>query len=433
MPGARRGTGHTAPRTIRTRLLSILVLALAVPLALLGAAAAEQISAYRNAAATADNARLEITLQGLVHELQKERGLTTGYVGGVREFGARLPAQRKATDAARARLHRALVGRDDAAAASVRESLGRLGGLAGIRRHAGDGTGAVKDTFDYFTTTITGLDRLGLGLDDVHDGRLRAAYHALHVLGNVKEFTGEERAIVLGSVRSGRFRADDYGRFLQIRAGRLAALESFPRSATRAQERRLDAALTTPDAGRALAYEGVAVRGGGRLGSRGIPPMSWWESMTSTINGLRDVQTSLGRDVEHRAAGLESAARRDLLLFVLFALGTVAALGHLTLDCVRSVSTPLAVLAQQAREVAGGRLPRAVASVRNGTPGRNPGPPVPLAVPDRSAAEVLDIADAFDRVQRALFDLATEQAARRRAERSSGGSPAQLLQVGDRL
>ncbi len=345
-----------APCTLRTRFLRILVLALAVLLALLGAVAAEQISDYRNAAVTADNARLEITLQGLVHELQKERGLTTGYVGGVRQFGAGLPAQRKATDSARARLDRALEGRHDVAAACVRESLGRLAGLTGIRRHADDGTGAVADTFDYFTTTITVLDRLGLGLDDVHDGRLRAAYQALQILGNAKEFTDEERAIVLGSVRAGRFRGDDYSRFLQIRAGRLAALESFPRSATGTQRQRLDAALDTPEAERALAYEGVVVRGGGRLGVRGIPPVPWWKSMTSTANGLRDVQISLGGDVESRAAGLRSAATRDLLLFVLFAFGTVAALGHLALDClycVRCVSAPLGASAVERRRTAG--------------------------------------------------------------------------------
>src|SRR5581483_3096964 len=110
------------------------------------------------------------TLQGLVHELQKERGLTTGYVGGVWQFKAKLPAQREATDAARTALDKALKGRGDRAADSVRESLGRLDGLAGIRGHADDHTGVVKDTFDYFTTTITVLDRLDLGLDEVHDG-----------------------------------------------------------------------------------------------------------------------------------------------------------------------------------------------------------------------------------------------------------------------
>ncbi|MFF7946603.1 sensor histidine kinase [Streptomyces griseorubiginosus] len=400
--------------SIRTRLLRILTLALAVLLALLGLAAAEQVSAYRNASATEGDARLEITLQGLVHELQKERGLTTGYVGGVRQFKAKLPAQRKATDAARAELDRALKGYDDSAAGSVRESLGRLDQLAGIRGHADDHTGVVKDTFDYFTTTITALDRLDLGLDEVHDATLRDAYQSLQTLGNAKEFTGEERAIVLGSVRGGKFRGDDYSRFMEIRAGRLAALAAFPRSATAAQERRLDAALTTPDAERMLAYESIAVHGGGRLTSRAVPPMAWWDAATSTINGLRRVQVSLGTDVENRAADLESAAQRDLLLFALLALGTVAALGALALDCVRSVSTPLAELAQQAREMAGERLPSAVAAVQNADSGETPRPPAPLTLPGRTGSEVREVAEAFDRVQRAAFDLATEQAVLRR-------------------
>ncbi|MFJ9710489.1 nitrate- and nitrite sensing domain-containing protein [Streptomyces sp. NPDC101234] len=400
--------------TIRTRLLRILVLALAVLLTLLGVAAAEQVSAYRNASATADNARLEITLQGLIHELQKERGLTTGYVGGVKEFGGKLPAQRKATDSARDRLDKALQGRDDAAAGSVRESLGRLDGLAGIRKHADDRTGVVKDTFDYFTTTITVLDRLDLGLSDVHDATLRDAYQTLQILGNAKEFTGEERAIVLGSVRAGQFKGDDYSRFMEIRAGRLAALDAFPRSASDAQQRRLDAAMSTPDAERMLAYESTAVHGGGRLKWSDIPPMQWWDATTATINGLRDVQVSLGADVENRAAALEGTAQRDLLLFLLLALGTVAALGALALDCVRSVSAPLAELAQQARETAGQRLPEAVAAVQDGSSGESPEPPAPLAVSVRAGAEVKEVAEAFDRVQRAAYDLATEQAVLRR-------------------
>ncbi|MFJ8062034.1 nitrate- and nitrite sensing domain-containing protein [Streptomyces sp. NPDC096142] len=403
-----------ATTSIRTRLLRILILALAVLLVLLGIAAAEQISAYRNASATAANARLEITLQGLVHELQKERGLTTGYVGGVRQFSAKLPAQRKATDAARRQLDVALEGRTDSAAGSVRESLGRLGGLAGIRKDADDGSGVVSDTFDYFTTTITVLDRLDLGIEDVHDGPLRDAYQALQVLGNAKEFTGEERAIVLGSVRAGKFRGDDYSRFMEIRAGRLAALDAFPRSATAVQERRLNTALTTPDAERALAYESKAVHGTGKLKAGSVPPMAWWDSMTSTINGMRSVQISLGTDVQNRAADLEGSAQRDLLLFLLLALGSVVALAALALDCVRSVSTPLVELARQAREVAGSQLPQAVAAVQDGSSGAAPQPPAPLAVADKAGAEVREVADAFDRVQRSAFELATEQAVLRR-------------------
>ncbi|MFF3908987.1 nitrate- and nitrite sensing domain-containing protein [Streptomyces sp. NPDC001848] len=410
------------PPTTRARLLRFLVLALAVLLSLLGAAAAQQIAEHRDAAVTADHAQLEIAVQGLVHELQKERGLTTGYVGGVRQFGTKLLTQRKATDAARARLERASRGRDDAAA-SLRASLGRLDGLTAVRRRADDGTGTVQETFASFSAGITVLDRLEFGLGDVYDVRVRTACQALRILGDAKESIDEERAIVLGSVRAGRFRGDDYGRFLQLRAARLAALESFRRYATAARRRGLDAVLGTPEAERALAYESVAVHADGRLGTPGIPPMAWWESMTSTDDGLRAVQISLGKDVEERAAALESAAQRDLLLFVLFALGTVAVLGHLALDCVRSVSTPLAALAQQALEVAATQLPRAVAAVRSGTWVEHPGPPAPLAVPGRAGAEVRDVAEAFDRVQRVAFDLATEQGLLRPAPDGGGEGP----------
>jgi signal transduction histidine kinase len=412
---ARGGTGRKAPRSLRTRLLRVLILALAVLLALLGAAAAEQIATFRTASATVDNARLESTLQGLVHELQKERSLTAGHLGGVRQFRDRLPAQRKSTDTARAVLDQALKGHtDEQRAASVREVLGRLDALGGIRGKADARSVQVAEVFDYFTSVIAALDGLDLGLDEVRDHTLYDAGRALQVLGEAKEFAGQERAVLLGSVTAGRFRGDDHNRFLELRAGRLASLTAFSSVATTTQERRLDAALGTPDARRTQWYERRAVGGGGLLDASEIPPVAWWSSATATIDGLREVQISLGHDVESRASELESDAGEDLVLFGLLALATVAALGALALDCVRTVSGPLAELAHQARELAGRRLPLAVAAIQNSNLREAPEPPAPLRVPEKAGAEVLEMAEAFDRVQRAAFDLATEQAVLRR-------------------
>lgn len=60
------------------------------------------------------------------------------------------------------------------------------------------------------------------------------------------------------------------------------------------------------------------------------------------------------------------------------------------------------------------RLPQAVAAVQDGSSGAAPQPPAALAVADRAGAEVREVADAFDRVQRSAFELATEQAVLRR-------------------
>ncbi|MFC9742034.1 nitrate- and nitrite sensing domain-containing protein [Streptomyces noursei] len=415
IPRLRRAFTATvvAPRTIRAKLIRILAVALAILLALLGLSAARQLGDYENASTTAADAHLSDALQGFVHEHQKERGLTTGYVGGITEFHDRMLAQRKLTDRALAQVQEELAGRQDRAADAVRRDLGRVDALQGIRTAADRGTGQVERTYDYFTNTNTALNRTGTGLVEVRDAQLRADYQALQVVSGAKEFTGQERAIVLGSLHAGRFLGNDYTRFMTTRSGRLAALDEFPQWATPRQERLVTRALATPAAKELFGYEKQIVAGRGTLPGAGtVPPGAWYNSATATINGLRTVQVALGSDIKDRATELEDEAARTLALFAALAVGSVLALGALAVGAARSVAGPLGSLTRQAREVADERLPAAVARVQNES--GKPEPLQPLTVPRGAGAEVQQLADAFDQVQKAAYDLATEQAVLRR-------------------
>ncbi|MGW5118792.1 sensor histidine kinase [Streptomyces noursei] len=415
IPRLRRAFTATvvAPRTIRAKLIRILAVALAILLALLGLSAARQLGDYENASTTAADAHLSDALQGFVHEHQKERGLTTGYVGGITEFHDRMLAQRKLTDRALAQVQEELAGRHDRAADAVRRDLGRVDALQGIRTAADRGTGQVERTYDYFTNTNTALNRIGTGLVEVRDAQLRADYQALQVVSGAKEFTGQERAIVLGSLHAGRFLGNDYTRFMTTRSGRLAALDEFPQWATPRQERLVTRALATPAAKELFGYEKQIVAGRGTLPGAGtVPPGAWYNSATATINGLRTVQVALGSDIKDRATELEDEAARTLVLFAALAVGSVLALGALAVGAARSVAGPLGSLTRQAREVADERLPAAVARVQNES--GKPEPLQPLTVPRGAGAEVQQLADAFDQVQKAAYDLATEQAVLRR-------------------
>ncbi|MFK0294562.1 nitrate- and nitrite sensing domain-containing protein [Streptomyces sp. NPDC090442] len=401
------------PRTIRAKLIRILAVALVILLALLGYSAARQIGDYRNASTTAADAHLSDALQGFLHEHQKERGLTTGYVGGIGQFHDRMVAQRTLTDRALAAVRRELAGRQDSAADAVRHGLTRVDALQGIRQAADRGTGDVERTYDYFTGTNVALDRIDTGLVEVRDAQLRADYQALKVVGTAKEFVGQERAIVLGSLHTGRFIGDDYTRFMTTRSGRLASLAELPEWATPGQQRLVTAALATPSARELFGYEKLIVAGRGVLpGADKVPPTAWYNSATATINELRTVQIALGRDINDRAGALEDDAARTLALFAALAAGSVLALGALAVGAARSVSGPLGSLTRQAREVAGERLPAAVARVQNGS--GTPEPPRPLDLPRGAGAEVQELADAFDQVQKVAYDLATEQAVLRR-------------------
>ncbi|QTZ91182.1 nitrate- and nitrite sensing domain-containing protein [Streptomyces auratus AGR0001] len=402
-----------APRTIRAKLIRILAVSLAILLALLGLSATRQVGDYENAGTTAADARLFDALQGFIHEHQKERGLTTGYVGGVREFRDRMLAQRKLTDAARGAVDRELTGRHDSAAGAVRAALVRVDALRDIRAAADRGSGQVERTYSYFTDTDVALNGLGAGLVDVRDGELRSDYQALQVLGSAKEFTGQERAVVLGSLHARRFHGEDYTRFMTARSGRLAALDSYPAWASAKQRREVTEALATPAARRLFGYEKEIVDGRGAMPApAAVPPTAWYDAATGTINGLRTVQIALGEDIKDRASALQDEATRTLVLFGLLALGSVLALGALAVGAARSVSGPLGSLTRQAREVAGRRLPDAVAQVQSGS--GTPAPLGPLTVPRGAGSEVQQLADAFDQMQKVAYDLATEQAVLRR-------------------
>ncbi|MFE2164668.1 nitrate- and nitrite sensing domain-containing protein [Streptomyces sp. NPDC059447] len=412
-------TTVVAPRTIRSKLIRILVVAIALLLALLGLSVTQQVGDYRNATRTTSNAELAIGVQDFVHELQKERGVTVGRLAGIDRFRTMLPAQRASTDTARAQLSRRLTDRerdgagDSTSVAAVRKALKRLDGLADVRASADRGDVDVNGTVDYFTDVITSLNQLGLGVHEVRDDALRSAFHALQILGLAKEYAGEERAIVLGSVPTGRFRGDSYPRFLAARAARLDELLLYPEWATPGEKLRLDEALRTPQALRFLALEKTAGDGVGQLPAEKITAAEWWDTSTATIDGMRTVQSTLAADIQARAERTERDATRALALFALLALGSIALLGALAVGCARAVSRPLAGLTRQARDIAENRLPAAVARVQ-ATAGREPEPLAPLDLPPSTGTEIALVAEAFEQLQQAAYDLATEQAVLRR-------------------
>ncbi|MHA6761896.1 nitrate- and nitrite sensing domain-containing protein [Streptacidiphilus sp. PAMC 29251] len=216
-----------APATIRAKLVRILVIALALVLALLGVVAAQQVTSYRQASSTVQEVKLLIALQNFVHEHQKERGLTDGVISGTTSFWAQMPAQRAATDTTLAAVKALIAGKTDSASDQVRNGLQAVDQLPAIRQAADNGHGNLLKTYAYFTVTNKELTALTLGLEKAQDPALHADIQALLSLGTAKEDTGEERALMTGSLPLGHFPSDWYTEFTVARAGRLANLDTL--------------------------------------------------------------------------------------------------------------------------------------------------------------------------------------------------------------
>ncbi|HSV65031.1 MAG TPA: nitrate- and nitrite sensing domain-containing protein [Mycobacteriales bacterium] len=409
---AARASGTVRTSSIRARLARILLLSLTIVLVLLGAMAVQQVRSFRSATSTAGTVSLALRVQDAIHQLQRERGLTNGLLGGEDRFRAQVTSTRTQTDQALAALDQRLTSRQDTDARRVRDALGRLARLPAVRADVDSGRANRGSTFGFYTDAITALNQLDLGLDRAQDPELRRGLQALYALGDAKELTGQERGFLNGVFAAGRFGAGEYLKFADIRGGKNAGLAAYVRFATADQRGRLDAALRSTAAAKADRLEAVATSSPGRLVGQ-VDPVDWWKQMTSVIDQMRTVQRSAGADVTARAGELRSSAARTLLAFLLLATLAVAAEVLLVVGAARSIIGPLGALAREADEVASRRLPEAVAALR-GPDGEHLPTTVPATASEHADSEIRSVAHALDRVQSAALTLASEQAAIRR-------------------
>ena len=401
------------PGTIRGRLARILVFSLVLVLALLGVTIAGQVGSYLAAGDTVSSVSLALKVQDFVQEVQRERGLTNGMLGGETRFQKTVLTQRTATDKAQTALNAALTDDSAPGVSQVRDALTHLSGLTATRESVDAGRADRNATFQYYTEGIAALNGLQLGLDQAQDPQLRRGLEALYALGDAKEYTGQERGFLNGVFAANKFGTGEYIHFTEIRGSKQAGLTEYSRYATQPQQAALDEALRSDNATKAAASETIAIASTKGPIEQQIDPVTWWAQMTAVIDAERKVQQAVGNDLTVRAQDLQGQASTTLAVFLGLALLAVAAEVVLVITSIRSIVRPLAALATEANDVATRRLPASIAAWHQ--PGEvEPEPPQPVRTPPKSGAEIASVAQALDRVQTTAFDLASEQALVRR-------------------
>ncbi|UGT54725.1 ATP-binding protein [Nocardia asteroides] len=407
----RAAGGLIRPRTIAGQLGRILAVSLVLVLVLLGLTMATQVSAYRRSGETVDAVALALLAQDLVHQAQRERGLSNGLLGGDERLGQPVTDQRAETDAALRVLAEAVATRPPGATA-LDAALSQLAGLPGLRARIDTRTITRQAAFQFYSDSIDAVNRAALGLDQARDPAIRHGLQALYALGDAKEFTARERGFLNGVFAAGAFAEGEYLQFLDIRAARAAAFAQFDRDATAAQRDRIDAVRTGSSAALAARAENIAIASTAGPLTHPVDPAIWWSQMTEVIDQQRTVQQAVGADIRARADALRRTALLTLAAFALAALLAVAAEVVLVIASVRAIVRPLAGLAGEADDVASRRLPTAIAAWRDADTA--PPAPAPVRTPAGAGVEIDAVARALDRVQTTAFDLASEQALVRR-------------------
>jgi Nitrate and nitrite sensing/Histidine kinase-, DNA gyrase B-, and HSP90-like ATPase len=357
----------------------------------------------------------------VVHELQRERDRTAGYIAAVGTYGveaestaavlAALLADTRAVDAAIAESRRrpAVGSSQQRIAAAVNE-------LAGLRAAVRGGGLRQRAVFDQYTQIIGTLldvllDSTGAGAGAAVDAGLAQDFRSLANLYRVEELEAQIRGRLYAIATARFFSQGEFQAVADLRAQRADAIAQFRAGANEARLTSFDNLVKGQATLAATRIEQAAVDRS-QAASLGIDPEQWWSASTTKLelvhSAVRQLFAGVVDDIDGQSSDQQVRTALGTLVIVLILL--VAVLTSLAIG--RSMVRTLGSLRAQAHTVARQRLPEVVRVLN--TSSRIP-PRIRVArTTVDSLDEIGEVADAFDAVHREAVRLAAEQADLRR-------------------
>jgi methyl-accepting chemotaxis protein len=299
-------------RSIRTKLALMLLLPILGLLYFSGAAVLEKSGVVDNLHSLQSLTHLAIRTSAVIHELQKERGLSAGFIGsGGEKFAGELNVQRAVTDRKATELQSFIVTFDTARFDE------KFGGTLNVARLQVEKLGEMrssitglkvsgKGSFDAYTAIIASLldvtfsvTNAGKQADMV---RLTTSYY---MLLNGKERAGRERATLNAVFAANRFEPESLQRFVGSVAQEDTYFGLFAANAPTG----VAAFYLDRMAGAYSAEVGLDRVAEGNFG---VEPKRWFDAITLKINAMKEVEDKFSAELDDTVSQNAGLATRQL-------------------------------------------------------------------------------------------------------------------------
>ncbi len=379
----------------RLRLSMKLTVMLAIPVAALLVFSAIQVRGKMAEASDLGDlgelSELAVTTSALLHETQKERGITALFMGSDgTEHGNQLADQRRNVDARRADLETALAKTDassfgSAFASRVAETSGFFGRLDTHRSSVDRLSLSTGDAIGFYTqwnaAMLGTVEEVGALSDNAELSRTIAAY-VNWMQG--KERAGQERAVLSNTFAAGSFQGDFFNRFSRLVAEQETYQRVFESFATPEQLDFAERTVQGRDVDAVNEMRQIAFNGATAT-DLGVDANVWFDSMTVMINELKAVEDHLAEELSTTAADLRSSAQRSLYLLAALVVAMVALSAASAFVIAR-------LLASQVKQLASGLSKVAVGDVTH-------------QIDIDSTDEVGEMADSYRQMQSYLDEM----------------------------
>ena len=352
---------------IATRLALAIALPILAVLLMGGLVISQQLQTVRQADQLQALSHFSSRISDLVHELQKERGMSALFIGSRgQQMGTELQAQRRDTDGQIAIVQDTLKALSlSDYSAGLRQSVENgLSGLTELAAKRADVSGLQivgPDSFRFYTSLITNL--LAVPQESVKVSDSPAVTANLLAYFNflaAKERAGQERATGSAGFASGQFAPAQYRTLLTILAEQAAFLSSFQSYATEAQRNAAQQTLTGPIITEAERLRRIAVETGSEKPLGGVAARDWFKATTDRIDLMKTVEDVLQRDLATLNQANAAQAWKILTYGSSFALIMLMAALIVGFVLARGITRPITGMTEAMRALSRGDLSIAI-------------------------------------------------------------------------
>ncbi len=319
-----------------------------------------QLSSYTS---VCDLSLLSNNISNLVHELQKERGASAGFLGSKgKKFREKLAAQRRDTDSKWEVLESFLRGFDLARFDSelknkIDEALNLIARIEDKRAGISDQQLTVKDAVTYYTSCNTALlNVIGFMTHLTDNAALTSQIGAYYNFLQSKERAGKERAVLSGVFSRGSFSPGMYALFIQLVTEQNTFLTVFETLATPAERQYVKdtvngLAVEQVDKMRRVAFE-VNLDNTKEFG---VDSVVWFDTITNKINLLKKVEDYLSAGLQKSAKTLAVAKKKAIIISCILFAVVLLFCGFMIISVTSSILNGIKQATVVAQELAAGK------------------------------------------------------------------------------
>ncbi|WP_300428452.1 methyl-accepting chemotaxis protein [uncultured Thalassolituus sp.] len=316
--------------------------------------AGEDISGYESVKVLVEITQLN---SALAHELQKERGMSAGYLGSKgAAFGDALPGQRRLADDRLNAWNEYVTTHDFSGYPDVkilvenaRDGFQRL---AQIRSGVSDQTTSLKDTLGFYTTNIAHLlavpAKATLYTNDSDLSRRLQAYYSF-LQG--KERSGIERAVLSNAFGADRFAPGLHTRFVRLVSEQDAYLGSFVAFSRAGEAAEYNQFLQSSAHKDVVALRELAEQRA-ETGGFGVAAADWFRKATTRINALKAMEDTLSTGLVNQATQALNAAESRFTMILIMTLAIIIGAVVITVGILKGLLSQISALSKAVRRMA---------------------------------------------------------------------------------